>query len=464
MPEREPQIDPLTRRASARIGQVLRGKWRIDRLLGVGGMAAVYEGTHRNGKRGAIKLLHPEVSTDTDARRRFLQEGYAANRVEHPGAVSVLDDDVTEDGSVFLVMELLEGQAVSDLAEDRPDHRLDLATTVRIADQALDVLASAHERGIVHRDVKPENLFLTRDGAIKVVDFGLARVEEHQSGVSATRTGNTMGTPAFMAPEQALGNWSEVDARTDLWAIGATMFSLLTGRLVHQATNVQQMLLAAMTKPAPPLRSVQPEIPVGIADVVDRALAFDRDARWPSARAMQGALRKAGQAIAGLAPAAPIAALAPIAPIAALAPITSSGTSPVRGASSPSLLGATMAVTPAVRARRGRIASIVAAMGLALAAAIMIGLFFPWARPIGSTSVDAARSAGPTATAVSATAPGSATAPVIEAAPEPTASATSPASAKPAPAPPVSASAPAGTAKKPGAPAPGKPDPFEGWQ
>src|SRR5262245_62598596 len=99
--------DPTLRRAEARIGKVLRDKWTIERLLGVGGMAAVYAGTHRNGKRGAIKILHLELSLDEDARRRFLQEGYAANRVEHPGAVSVLDDDVAEDGSVFLAMEVL---------------------------------------------------------------------------------------------------------------------------------------------------------------------------------------------------------------------------------------------------------------------------------------------------------------------------------------------------------------------
>src|SRR3954466_8488496 len=115
----EEATDPVTRRARARVGMVLRGKWCLDQLLGVGGMAAVYAATHRNGKRGAVKLLHLQLSLDAEARSRFLQEGYVANRVDHPGTVSVLDDDVTEDGSVFLVMELLEGRTVDALAEER---------------------------------------------------------------------------------------------------------------------------------------------------------------------------------------------------------------------------------------------------------------------------------------------------------------------------------------------------------
>src|SRR5262245_14220551 len=117
-------VDPLSRQAHARVGQVLRGKWMLDRLLGVGGMASVYAGTHRNGKRGAVKVLHRELSMDPDMCARFLREGYVANKVDHPGAVSVLDDDTTEDGSVFLVMELLEGQTAEARAAARPGHVL----------------------------------------------------------------------------------------------------------------------------------------------------------------------------------------------------------------------------------------------------------------------------------------------------------------------------------------------------
>ncbi|MDI1478849.1 serine/threonine-protein kinase [Polyangium sp. y55x31] len=285
--------DAVSRRAQARVGTVLRAKWRIDRVLGIGGMAAVYEGTHRNGKRGAIKMLHLELSVDPEARARFLREGYVANNVGHAGAVSVLDDDVAEDGSVFVVMELLEGKTVEALAEHRPTHRLGITESFRIADQLLDTLAAAHDKGIVHRDLKPENLFLTKDGALKVLDFGIARMREMQSSAKMTKTGNAMGTPAFMPPEQALGEWNRVDARSDLWAVGASLFTLMTGRHVHEAPTLNQLLLKAMTQPPPPIRTIMPGLPADVAEVIDRSLAFDMNARYQDARSMQAAVRKA---------------------------------------------------------------------------------------------------------------------------------------------------------------------------
>ena len=257
------EADPTVERAQARVGQTLRGKWRLEQLIGVGGMAAVYKATHRNGMRGAVKMLHLELSTLADVRERFLREGYAANKVDHPGVVRVLDDDVSEDGSVFLVMELLEGRTVDALAESRPGCRLELGETLAIADMLLDVLAVAHEKGIVHRDLKPENLFLTTRGELKVLDFGIARLLELQGSNRATTTGAAMGTPAFMPPEQASGQWNLVDARTDLWAVGATMFSLVRGRVVHHAPTVQLLLAAAMTRPAPALASAAPGVTAG---------------------------------------------------------------------------------------------------------------------------------------------------------------------------------------------------------
>ncbi|AUX45443.1 protein kinase [Sorangium cellulosum] len=281
--------------AEALVGRVLRGKWRLDRMLGFGGMAVVYAGTHRNGMRGAVKLLRRELSEDEEARSRFLREGYVANRVDHPGIVRVLDDDVTEDGAVFLVMELLEGETVEARRAREPSGALAVAEVLGIADDLLDVLAAAHERGIVHRDLKPDNLFLTRQGQLKVLDFGIARLRElAASPVNATtRAGTLMGTPQFMPPEQAKGQWDRVDARTDLWAVGSTMFQLLSGRYVHEAETLPLLLLAAMTQPAPPMASVVPGLPPAIAGVLDVALAFDPDRRWPNARAMQHALRQA---------------------------------------------------------------------------------------------------------------------------------------------------------------------------
>ena len=290
--------------ARAKVGQVLRSKWRLDALIGAGGMATVYAATHRNGKRGAVKILHHELSADDTARTRFLQEGYAANKVDHPGAVSVLDDDVDDDGCVFLVMELLDGESADARAQQRPGERLEVHEVVALADQLLDVLAAAHDKGIVHRDIKPENIFLTRDGGLKVLDFGIARVREVSGTASAklTANGGPMGTPAFMPPEQALGNWDDVGPRTDLWAVGATMFTLLSGRCVHAAESMNQLLLAAMTKPAPPIAGVVPGVPRALADVIDRSLAFNAAKRWPDARAMQQALRAIPRAQIAVAP------------------------------------------------------------------------------------------------------------------------------------------------------------------
>ncbi|MGA3119672.1 MAG: serine/threonine-protein kinase [Polyangiaceae bacterium] len=289
----ELQEDPQATRARDRIGVVLQDKWKLDSLLGVGGMAAVYAATHRNGKRVAVKMLHAEFSHEDEVRTRFLREGYAANTIQHDGAVSVLDDDLAPDGSAFLVMELLEGETVERRWE-RSEHRMATTDVLFVADQLLDVLAAAHDKNVVHRDIKPENLFITQTGALKVLDFGIAKVFERPHPRStATRAGMIMGTPAFMAPEQARGRWDEVDSRTDLWAVGATMFTLLAGRHVHVADSSHEQLILSATQPAPTLASVVADVPDFVLSIVDRALAFDRASRWPSARAMQTAVQQA---------------------------------------------------------------------------------------------------------------------------------------------------------------------------
>ncbi|MBK9266912.1 MAG: serine/threonine protein kinase [Polyangiaceae bacterium] len=283
--------------AAARVGQILRGKWRLDALLGVGGSACVYAATHRNGKRGAVKLLRPDISVNEEARRRFLREGYVANRIGHPGAVVVLDDDMAEDGSVFLVMELLEGQTLEDFARSFPGARMRPGDIALVVDKLLDVLAAAHDKGIVHRDLKPENVFLTTNGDVKILDFGTARMGESASNGRMTEVGHIMGTPAFMPPEQALGHTAEIDGRTDLWAVGAIMFYVLSGQLIHTAETLNKVLLSAMTRRAPPLATVVPDVPRELCDVVDRALMFERDKRWSDARTMQHALRFARQSL-----------------------------------------------------------------------------------------------------------------------------------------------------------------------
>lgn len=287
----------VSERAKARLGTTLKGKWTLDRILGVGGMATVYGATHRNASKVAIKMLHPEVALDEEVNTRFLREGYVANTIDHPGTVQVFDDDVTDDGAPFLVMEMLVGETLEGRWE-RKGEQLPASEVLPVVDQLLDVLAVAHARGIVHRDLKPENLFLTREGELKVLDFGIARLRElSRTSAATTKVGSLLGTPAFMAPEQALGRLDEVDQRTDLWAVGATLFTLLTGRFVHEAETVNEQLVQAATQDAPPLSQFLPEVPVPLMRLVDRALAFRKTDRWPDARAMQGGLREAQEAL-----------------------------------------------------------------------------------------------------------------------------------------------------------------------
>ncbi|TKD10126.1 protein kinase domain-containing protein [Polyangium fumosum] len=283
-------------RAEARIGTLLKGKWRLDMLLGVGGMAAVYAATHRNKNRAAVKVLHPDLAAEPAIRARFHHEGYAANAVGHPCVVRILDDDETDDGLAFLVMELLEGETYDRIAQ-RCGGRLPTPEVLTLALAVLDVLVAAHEKRILHRDLKPENIFLTQTGAIKVLDFGLARALEAavEQGRIMTSFGTTMGTPGFMPPEQARGDWNEVDATSDLWAVGATLYTLLSGCLVHEAGNLTGSLIMAATKPVGSLALVAPTLPRAVIELVDRSLQFDKANRFQDAASMRAAVTDAMQ-------------------------------------------------------------------------------------------------------------------------------------------------------------------------
>lgn len=276
--------------AHRRVGETLDGKWHIDRLIDVGGMAAVYQATHRNGKRVAIKMLHPFIATHHDIRERFLREGYVANQVDHPGAVSIIDDDLTPDGVPFLVMELLEGESL-DAWMARAHEVLPLGDVLAVADQVLDVLSAFHARNVVHRDIKPGNLFVTRSGVVKVLDFGLARLRDPRVGGAPTASGIVLGTAAYMPPEQAQGKSELVDARSDVFAVGAVMFRALTGRAIHDGRTPNDRLFQAMKERAPSLGVVAPHIPGRVVEVVDQALSFDRKDRFASAADMRMAVR-----------------------------------------------------------------------------------------------------------------------------------------------------------------------------
>lgn len=272
-------------RCQERIGTTVRGKWHLDSLVGVGGMAAVYAATHRGGPRSAIKILHAHVAFSKELRARFEQEALAIARLRHPATVQVLDIDVTDEGAPFMVMELLDGESLGQRA-----HRawtagapIEPRELLGYVETLLDVLVAAHAAGIVHRDIKPDNLFVTNDGRLKVLDFGIARMREGTGNVQ-TRTGAMLGTTSYMAPEQIHGR--PVDGRVDLFAVGATMFRILSSRRIHEADTDAELLIKMGSTQAPPLSSVAPHVDPRIATIIDRALTFDRDRRFPDARTM----------------------------------------------------------------------------------------------------------------------------------------------------------------------------------
>jgi len=281
--------DDSQERAKQRIGTVLKDRWRVSRILGMGGSAWVYVGTDRSGQHAAIKVLHSAFLPHADVVARFVREAQVANRIGHPGVVRVLDDGTTNDGLPFLAMDLLEGETLEQRAA-RKGGKLTTEEVLWAMDQVLEVLGAAHAKGIVHRDIKPENIFLTYSREIKLLDFGIARLLDGISS-STTRAGVLMGTLEYMAPEQGRGDWEKVGTLSDLWAVGATMFTLLTGRPVHVHEDLYAQMRAVAYNPAPSMAHVAPWVPKAVAMLVDNALKFDAPDRWPDSRAMQVALR-----------------------------------------------------------------------------------------------------------------------------------------------------------------------------
>ncbi len=286
--------NPHLRQAKARVGE-RAGKYTLERLIDLGGMAAVYEARHWR-VRVAVKVLHRSYMRMPNARERFAREGYAANRVQHADVVNVMGHGQLADGSPFFVMDLLRGCSLEQHLE--VVHTMTPEGVLWLADRVLDVLVAAHDKGVIHRDIKPGNVFLTEDGAVKVLDFGLARLLDGGVSHSLTRTGTVIGTAAYMSPEQALRKPELIDPLTDVWSVGAIMFRCLAGRTVHAAEGTARSLIAAATKPAPALTTVLAEVPQQVARVVDGALAFQKQERWSDASAMQLAVRQAYQDLA----------------------------------------------------------------------------------------------------------------------------------------------------------------------
>jgi len=286
MSDSEPELDLLT-------GTVVAGKYRIDELIGRGGMGAVFRATNLAiGKRVALKFLCREAALDRDAVARFQREAEAASTVESAHIVQIFDSGTTDDGRPFLVMELLRGE---DLRQRlRREGRLAPNDAVRIAAQVARALRRAHEAGIVHRDLKPDNVFLCeRDddpAFVKLVDFGISKVARREATADAlTRRGVVLGTAFYMAPEQAQA-LPDVDGRTDLFSLGAILYETLTGEPPHHGRVYESVLIDICTKDAPPLRDRAPDVPEPLARVVHRALERDRARRFQTAEELHAAL------------------------------------------------------------------------------------------------------------------------------------------------------------------------------
>jgi serine/threonine-protein kinase len=278
-------------RYEKRVGTVVNGRWRIDSLLGLGSTSAVYAATHRNGHRAALKILHAALCSDATMTERFLGEAGIANAIKHRAIVPIGDDGVTEDGCAYLVLELLEGETLDEIRA-RNEGRIPIEEFASIADELMSAISAVHAAGIIHRDLKPGNVMITKDKRLKLLDFGTARIFDRE-GSKLTMQGLVLGTPSFMSPEQANGWRSEVDAQSDVWSLGAMIFTMLSGEFVHEGPDDHARLLAAATKPARSLLKGAPWLDDRVITVVDRALAQAKADRWPDVASMRIAFRNA---------------------------------------------------------------------------------------------------------------------------------------------------------------------------
>ncbi|EYF04654.1 serine/threonine protein kinase [Chondromyces apiculatus DSM 436] len=265
------------------VGKTLNETYTIVRVIGEGGMGRVYEARHtRIGtKRFAIKMLHPEFARQPQVLSRFHREAEAAATVQSPYVVDVFDVDRTQDGRPFLVSEFLDGKEFAEfLAEGG---RMAVGPAVRVVRQICNALSAAHARGVVHRDMKPENVFLTGNldmPIAKVIDFGISKVDDNSGGTALTKTGMIMGTPSYMAPEQARGE--RVDHRADIYAVGAILYCALTGQRPFDRGDPTATLTAVLTEDPPRPRSLEASIPAELEMVIQRAMAKAPHDRYQS--------------------------------------------------------------------------------------------------------------------------------------------------------------------------------------
>lgn len=277
--------------AAKRIGSVIAAKYRVESLLGAGGMGAVFLVTHLGIERKfALKLLHADTSNGPESEARFAREAQAAGRIGHPNIVDVFDLGQTEDGAPYMVMELLPGESVAERVQRGP---LPIDEAVEISMEVLHALEAAHAAGIIHRDIKPANIFLVKkaDGgrSIKVLDFGIAKFASEVGSGALTGTGAILGSPLYMAPEQVRAD-KDIDARADVWAVGATLYECLVGEPAHAAPSHSAVIARIVTVPVRSVRERRSDVDGHLDGIVLRALSIDVNARFISAAEMHRAL------------------------------------------------------------------------------------------------------------------------------------------------------------------------------
>jgi serine/threonine-protein kinase len=269
------------------IGAVLGGSYEVVRMVGEGGMGRVYEARHQRlpTKRFAVKMLHPDLARQPEVVTRFQREAEASSVVSHPNVVDVYDVSSSADGRPYIVAELLQGEEFGNHLERVG--KMTAHGAAHVVRQVCAALGAAHAAGIVHRDVKPENVFLLGDGAqVKVLDFGISKVGDNKDGL--TKTGTVMGTPDYMAPEQARGD--KVDARADVYAVGAILFRALTGRKPFEGLDPMATLTAVLTQEPPRPSELNPEVPLALELVIQKAMAKNPAERFQSMAELDAAL------------------------------------------------------------------------------------------------------------------------------------------------------------------------------